>query len=240
MKSIIALLLYLKCLLRQVLSFSENLLIFRREPIYEDDVLSLSSYSSDKSSTRRQEHLTPRQQKIIEKNRELMEEDGIYAPRSEPVYHIESPYGQAMLPSMPPPYYPGLMPPYQDPRGVYPPHFQMMPDAEAYARGRPMSSINNARNIRPETIPPTPVYDDYHQGRFLTSLKPQEDSNFEKASIQPESNLNLTSIPSQGSVSVAELEQEPQLQPTRSMATLQPPSNNFSSGLPQRSFSFTG
>ena len=211
------------------------------EPIYEDDALSVCSYSSDRSLSRNQGHLTPRQQKIIEKNRELMESDPIYAPCSEPIYHIGAPYGRPVPHNLPPPFYPGYGPSFQDPRALNPVYPHMITPPDSYSRGRPMPPFSGARRHETSSASPPPIYDDYHQGKFITPTKNQEDTSNHEPKKQMETNENnLTASRSTGNFSMAESENESGLYSTQSMSTLPLTSDNFSGRKLERSYSFSG
>jgi len=227
-------------------TFISNLCL-NREPIYEDDALSVASYSSTRSTNRHPEHSTIKQQKMMERNSALQNED-IYAPLSEPIYHIGLPAPHPGLPNMPLPFYPGFMPPFHDPRIPYPIHPQMMARDESFTRGRPMLPPNYNESQRDTRIEvPPPIYNDYHQGRLPQppTHPSQDDINIHKQqSNSAPDNVSLKHSTSMGNLSaIGEASSaETRLAPTQSMAALPVSSQSFprpSGGMRQRSHSFT-
>ena len=215
--------------------------------------MSVASYASSRSTNRHPDHSTIKQQKIMERNSALRSED-IYTPLSEPIYHIGLPAPHPNLSNMPPPFYPGFMPPFHDPRIPYPVHSQMMARQESITRGRPMAPPNYNESQRDTRIEvPPPIYNDYHQGRLPqppTQSPSHPQSSQDDIDVHKrQSNLNPDTISLKSSASMGDLsvlgkanERESRLVPTQSMAALPVSPQSFSrtgGGMRQRSQSFT-
>ena len=209
--------------------------------------MSAASFASSRSTSRQPNHSTMTQQKMMEKNNALRNED-VYAPATEPIYHIGVPAHHPNQNIMSPPFYPGSMPPFFDPYNPYQVYPQMLARHESFANGRPMMppNYNESQQDTKIEVPP-PIYDDYHQGRLPQPSqqlqKSQDDIDINKqnsnAANQPSSMKPSTSM-SNLSMSGEQYEAERGLVPSQSMATLPRKSQVFpGQGIRQRSQSFT-